>query len=812
MKTRLFALIGMLALSIPNFVRAQASIRGQVLDENGAPVISAKLKIQGTYLMTSTNLNGAYVLNGLKNEETYVLEISQFGFQTITDTILALAPEIVLNYVMRTPEFMTNSVVVAANKISDNTPMTFNNLNREEIEKMNFGQDIPYLLDEIPSSVVSSDAGAGVGYTGIRIRGTDPTRTNVTINGIPVNDSESHGVFWVNMPDFASSVDNIQVQRGVGTSSNGGAAFGAGIHMTTNTVNREAYGEIENAAGSFNTLRHTVRLGTGLINNQFSLDARLSKISSDGYIDRAASDLRAFYISGAWLKENHSLRFNIFSGKEVTYQAWNGVFQDDLATNRRMNSAGMYIDAEGNVQYYDKEVDNYQQTHYQLHYTGRISSKIDHAISLHYTRGLGYYEQFRRNDRFSTYGLTPIQIYNTELDTVQTINRTDLIRRRWLDNHFYGAVYGLTYNDGKGLQITWGASANQYIGDHYGEIIWARFASQSEIRDRYYDNRAIKSEANSYIRANYQRNKWNFFGEVHYRFIDFRFTGNAVVFEEMVLTDQVVNYNFLNPKAGFSYELNKNNNFYFSYAQANREPVRRDFTESTPDSRPLPERLHNIETAHLFQQKKFTLKTTGYFMYYENQLVLNGKINDVGGYTRTNVDQSYRAGIELEAGYKPNKNWHFTGNAAFSRNKIIEHTEFIDNYDDGSQVEERYTNTDIAFSPNLIAGGRVTYSPINNLEISMIGKYVGKQYLDNTQNENRILNPFAYANFRVNYIVKTKVFKEIHLGLLVNNITNSLYENNGYTFSYISEGNFITENYFYPQAGINFLGSVKLRF
>jgi iron complex outermembrane receptor protein len=812
MKTRLFAMVGMLSLSIPNVLWSQSTIRGNVYDENGEPVFAARLKIKGTYLMTTTNLSGAFSFEGLKDDQIYVLEISQIGFQTLTDTIRTSSSELIKNYSLRALEFMTNSVVVSGSKITDNSPMTFNNINREEIEKMNFGQDIPYLLDEIPSSVVSSDAGAGIGYTGIRIRGTDPTRTNVTINGIPINDAESHGVFWVNMPDFVSSVDNIQVQRGVGTSSNGGAAFGAGIHMTTNAVNRDAYAEMENAAGSFRTLRHTLRAGTGLINNQFSMDVRLSKISSDGYIERASSDLRAFYVSGAWLTDKHSLRFNIFSGHEVTYQAWNGVLQEHLASNRRKNTAGMYEDAYGNIRYYDNEVDNYQQTHYQLHYSGHLSKKWNQAISLHYTRGLGYFEQFRRNDRFSTYGLTPIQIYNAELDTIQTINRTDLIRRRWLDNHFYGVVYGLTYNNGKGIQITWGAAANQYIGDHYGEIIWARFASQSEIRDRYYDNTAVKSEANSYIRANYQRDKWDFYGELHYRFIDFRFTGNAVVFEEMVLTEQVVNYNFLNPKAGFSYVLNKNNNFYFSYAQANREPVRRDFTESTPASRPLPERLHNIEIAHLIQQKKFTVKTTGYLMYYVNQLVLNGKINDVGAYTRTNVDQSYRAGVELEAGYKPNKYWHFTGNAAISRNKILSHSEFIDNFDDGSQVEQHFTNTDIAFSPSFITSGRVCYLPIENLEISLIGKFVGKQYLDNTQNEDRVINPFHYANARVNYVIKNKVFKEIHFGLLLNNITNNFYENNGYTFSYIYEGRLITENYYFPQAGFNFLGSIKLRF
>lgn len=811
MKTRLFAFTGMLVLSIPNFW-SQSALTGKISDENQVPIYGAQLKIQGSYLMTISDLNGNYKINNLQEGAKIVLQISQMGYETLVDTLQITQLNQIANFTLRPREYMTNSVVISGSKADDNLPMTFNNIQREDIEKMNFGQDIPYLLDEIPSSVVSSDAGAGVGYTGIRIRGTDPTRTNVTVNGIPLNDAESHGVFWVNMPDFASSVDNIQVQRGVGTSSNGGAAFGAGIHLTTNTVNRDAYGEIENAAGSFNTLRHTLRLGTGLINNQFSLDARLSKISSDGYMDRASSDLRAFYVSGAWLKENHSVRFNIFSGKEVTYQAWNGVFQDDLLNNRRMNSAGQYVDENGNIQYYDNEVDNYQQTHYQLHYNGNLNKKMNHSFSLHYTRGLGYFEQYRANDRFSTYDLTPIQIYDQENDSVLFINRTDLIRRRWLDNHFYGAVYGLNYNNNKGLQLYFGAAANQYIGDHYGEIIWARIASQSDIRDRYYDNRAVKSEANSYIRANYEHKRWNFFGELHYRFIDFRFTGNAVVFEQFTLTNQTVNYHFLNPKAGLSYRINPNNSAYMSYAQANREPVRRDFTESTPDSRPKAERLHNIEAAYLYQRNKITAKSTAYLMYYKDQLVLNGKINDVGGYTRSNVDDSYRLGLELELGYKPNKKWHFTGNAALSRNKILELTEYIDNYDDFTQLEQRFTNTDIAFSPSLIAGFRASYYPIENLEISLLGKYVGQQFLDNTQNTNRSINAFAYSNFRINYVIKNKLFKEIHIGILINNITNSLFENNGYTFSYIYDNELTTENYYYPQAGANFLASLKLRF
>ena len=804
MKTSIFAFIGMAMMAIPIHLKAQHSIKGKVQNEEGEPLTGAQVGIKESFLGTHTGSSGDFEIQGLSNG-TYVVQARFLGYQDFEKTIEIKDGNQEITISLQPTSFMTGDVIVEAVRANERTPTTYNEISKEDLDKSNFGQDLPYLLDETPSTVVTSDAGAGVGYTGVRIRGTDPTRTNVTINGIPVNDAESHGVFWVNMPDFASSVDNLQVQRGVGTSTNGAAAFGASINLQTNELNEKAYAELDNAYGSFNTWRHTIKAGTGLINNKFSMDARLSKISSDGYIDRASSDLKSFYVSGAWHGKKSNLRFNIFGGKEITYQAWNGVFQGDLNDHRRMNSAGAYIDENGEQKYYDNEVDHYQQTHYQLHFSHRFSNKLNLNVSGHYTRGKGYYEQFRRDDDFDTYGLQPVIVAG------DTVVNTDLIRRRWLDNHFYGGVFSLNYTNQKGFNLVWGGGANQYIGDHFGEIIWARYASQSDIRDRYYDNLAVKSEANSYLKATYQWKKLIAFADIQYRFVDFRFEGNAVINEEMTLTDQVVNYHFLNPKAGLMYDFNEKHNLYLSYAMSNREPVRKDFTESTPDSRPNPEQLHNIEFGYRMRYKKLMLNINEYFMYYKDQLVLTGQINDVGGYTRSNVDKSYRLGTEIELGYKPIKYLHFTANAAFSLNKIAEFTEYIDNYDDGTQEVITHKNTDIAFSPNVIAGARISVLPVDDLEISFINKYVGRQFLDNTSNADRQLDGYFVTNFRVNYTLRDVFFKEMTFGFMVNNIFNNLYENNGYTFSYIYGGERTTENYYYPQAGTHFLFHIRLR-
>ena len=827
-------------LCAPGYLFSQNSIYGKITDENGNPLTGATLVILETYKGTFSGNDGAYKLDKIPDGE-FQIKCSFLGYKADTSTVkISGGTDQQLDFSLSPDAFKTEEVIISSTRAGDKTPTTYTNLNKEEIEEANFAQDIPFLMEFTPSAVVTSDAGTGIGYTGIRIRGSDPTRTNVTINGIPINDAESHGVFWVNMPDFASSVDNIQVQRGVGTSTNGAAAFGASLNIQTDRLIEEPYAEVTTAGGSFNTLRNTVKAGTGLINDKFSVDARLSRVSSDGYIDRASANLRSFYLSGAYYGKKDVLRVNVFSGHEVTYQAWNGVSQDQLNEgNRTFNSAGMYFDEDGKQRFYDNEVDNYQQDHYQLHYTRELTSELTFNTSLHYTRGRGYYEQFRQNDSYSTYSLDPVfyggsdvtfsgdsletddgTFYNSSpgTDTTvtigqQMIDRTDLVRRRWLDNHFYGFVGSLNYNNRKGLDITAGWGWNAYDGDHFGEVIWANEAPEAMIRDQYYDNNAFKTEYHGYIKANYQlTEKLSAFVDLQHRGIDYSFEGLNVVNDVIDTTDQNVTFDFFNPKGGLYYELNNRNAFYASYSVANREPVRRDFTESTPESRPMHETLYNLEVGYRLRTKRFFLNANYYLMDYENQLVLTGQINDVGGYTRTNIDDSYRMGIELEGGYRISKKLQFGGNITFSQNKIVEFTEYIDNYDEGGQIETVHENTDIAFSPNIIAAANLTYMPVKGLNISIIPKYVGEQFLDNTSNRDRMIDDYLITNLRVNYNFKTPIFKEVSIGLLVYNALDYTFESNGYTFSYFLGGDMVTQNFYYPQAGRNILLNLTLSF
>jgi iron complex outermembrane recepter protein len=800
MKTRISKIVCLLALSSVFQATAQHSIKGTVTNEEGKSIPEVKVGILKTYSGTYSNEDGEYLLNNI-NQDTVQLRFSLIGYEDQQVQIVFSKNEEEKNIVLKPSARMIEEVQISAVRADNTTPTTYTNLSKEEIQKGNFGQDIPYLMQKTPSTVVTSDAGAGVGYTGIRIRGVDPTRTNVTINGIPLNDAESHGVYWVNMPDFASSTDNIQIQRGVGTSTNGAAAFGSSINIKTDNIQKEAYASLDNSVGSFNTLKNNIKVGTGLIKNQFTFDARVSRIESDGYIDRASSNLNSMYLSGAWIGKKTLIKANLFRGHERTYQAWYGVSQDQLENDRTFN---YYT--------YDNEVDNYNQDHYQLHLTQTINSKMNFNVSGHYTKGYGYYEQYRNDDDFSTYGLEPVILTN------DTINTTDLIRRRWLDNDFYGAVFSLNYSNLKNLKLVWGGAINEYKGKHFGEIIWARSASQSEIRDNYYENDAQKNEMSSYIRGNYKYKKLNTYLDLQVRHIDYSYLGFDESFGEIIELQQDINFTFFNPKAGLTYTFNDKSNVYGSYSVANREPVRNDFVNSTPQSRPKAENLQNVEIGYRYHSKKLFVNTNYYLMNYKDQLILSGEINDVGAYNRINVDQSHRMGVELEFGYMLTKKLSLSGNLTLSSNKIKEFDEYVDNYDnydtEGNMIQDviNHKNTDIAFSPNTIASLGLLYEPIKNLELGLMSKYVGKQYLDNTSNENRKLNEYYLTNLTLNYTFKNLGFKELKIGVLVNNVFDYLYENNGYTFSYVSGGESTTENFYYPQAGRNFLARITLNF
>lgn len=693
--------------------------------------------------------------------------------------------------------YVLSPVEVRAIRAGDKAPFTKTNLRKQEIEKNNLGQDIPFILNQTPSVVVNSDAGNAVGYTGIRIRGTDATRVNVTLNGIPYNDAESQGTFFVDLPDFASSVSSIQVQRGIGTSSNGTGAFGATVSLSTNEFNPKAYGEVNNSYGSFNTWKNTVKAGTGLIDDHFTLDARLSRVSSDGYIDRAASNLQSFYLSGAYTGRRSSLRFNVFSGKEKTYQAWNGVPESLLKTDRTYNSSGTEKPGEP----YDNETDNYRQTHYQLFFNTTAGDHWNFNTAVFLTRGLGYYENYKSGEAFSTYGLPNPVIGGT------TIEETDLVRQKWLDNYFYGQVFSAQYQKDK-QAITLGGGWTVYDGNHHGNVIWAQYGFDNNYQ--YYDLDALKSDLNIYAKWQYQWTKyWNLFTDVQYRHVQHKmdgFANNPTLFINR-------KFDFINPKAGITYSKNGWQG-YFSYALAGKEPNRDDF-EASPVSQPQKETLHDFEAGIEKRTTAFHAAATLYYMLYRDQLVLTGRINDVGAYTRVNVPHSCRAGIELQGSYVFTSWLNAMANLTLSRNKIKSFTEYLDEYDIDfhwvGQQAVSHTQTDIAFAPAVIGGATINILPAKDIELGLLGKYVGKQYLDNTQNESRKLNAFYTQDARVIFTFRNKLFSEWKIIGQINNLFNKKYEPNGYTYAYVYDGSVTADNSYFPMAGTNYMIGLNVK-
>lgn len=682
-----------------------------------------------------------------------------------------------------------NEVFVSAVRVTKESPVTFSNLTKEEIAPRNLGQDIPILMNYMPAVVTTSDAGAGVGYTGIRVRGSDGTRVNVTINGIPYNDSESQGTFWVNMPDFASSTESLQLQRGVGTSTNGAAAFGASLNLLTDAISDEAYGQISSSFGSFNTLRNNLKFSTGMLNDHVEFSGRLSQIGSDGYIDRASSKLKSYFLQSTYRNDKTLIKALLFGGQEKTYQAWNGVDAETLAKDRTFNSAGMYTDANGEIQFYDNEIDNYKQDHFQLHWNQKISEHWDTNLAFHYTRGRGFFEQFKEDADFADYGLEPMVVDG------QDVNTTDLIRRKWLNNNFYGTVFSANYTQ-DGLKVILGGGWNKYEGEHYGEIIWAQYASNSSIRDRYYDDDANKSDFNVFTKAIYDfTDQWKLFGDLQYRRVGYYTYG-----DETGLVDD--DFNFFNPKAGITYLLNPNNSFYFSYARANREPNRDDYENGSPK----PEKLNDFELGWRYVSPAMQVNSNVYYMRYKDQLVLTGELNDVGSPQRANVGDSYRLGLEVDANFHFGNHFFLRPNIALSTNKNVD---FLFEKDG---VLQDLGNTNISFSPDIVFGNIFTYKPLEDLQISLLTKYVGKQYMGNIDSEGSVLDAYTTTDLNVQYSITTDSFmKSIVISGLVNNIFNAQYVSNGYFYTYDDDysnpGTITTVEGagYYPQAGINFL-------
>ncbi|MEM6377542.1 MAG: TonB-dependent receptor [Bacteroidota bacterium] len=789
--------------------QAQNSIQGKIINTKNQTLTDVAVVLNPGNQGQTTDDQGNFSFSNL-SEGTYNLQFSILGYasQEMKVQVGAQASQS-LNITLQPTAYAMDEMVVQATRAREKTPMAYTNVDKEDLETQNLGQDIPFLLRWTPSAIVTSDAGAGIGYTGIRIRGTDPTRINVTINGIPLNDSESQGVFWVNMPDFASSTESVQVQRGVGTSSNGGAAFGATINLNTGKVEEEASASINTSVGSFNTFRRNVQFSTGVLKDRFSIEGRLSKINSDGYIDRASSDLTSYYLSAAYLADRTMLRFNTFSGHEITYQAWNGVPADlvEDRETRTFNSAGLEKEDEP----YENEVDNYRQTHYQMHLNHQFAPNTTGNLSFHYTQGMGFFEQYRADEDLADYGFTEID---------QGDFRPDLVRRRWLDNDFYGTVFSLNVNPSK-YNFTLGGGYNIYEGRHFGEVIWSELATGLSPEEPYYDNDARKTDFNLYGKLSYPfSTQLEGFLDLQVRQIDYEFLGFDVNGNNVTQDDQLT---FFNPKFGFYYDFGQNTSAYASFGVANREPNRNDYVESTINSRPRPERLYDTELGFTQNWKKAAFTANAYYMYYRDQLALNGQLNDVGAFTRTNIDESYRLGLELNAGYQLSDAWRIDAGGTLSRNKVVAFDEFIDVFlDDGGseQALVQHENTDLSFSPNVIASLGLTWAPFAGKEgmenkdfnMSLLSKYVGQQYLDNTSDENNVIDAYFFSDFRLNFTLTDVLTKEIGITLLVQNVFDALYETNGWSYRFRSGGETFVDRGYYPQATRNFLLGLNLKF
>jgi iron complex outermembrane recepter protein len=783
-------------LSIAPSLLAQ-TIRGSVCDaQTRSPLEGASIQQKNTSSGTLSQVRGMFELV-LDRQAPIVLVVRHLGYETKELDLQEFDLTLTIDLCLNPTRFKGEEVVVQAVRADAGSAVTHSNMSKSQIEERNTGRDLPFLLQSLPSVVTTSDAGAGIGYTGMRIRGVDQARINVTINGIPLNDPESHEVFWVNMPDFASSVESIQVQRGVGTSTNGSAAFGASVNIQTKAVSDQPYGSVTTALGSFNTRRVNAQLGTGLLEGMWSLDGRLSTTQSDGYIDRAFSDLNSWFVTGARSGKRSLLKMNVFSGKERTYQAWNGVPEELLSSNRRYNEFT-----------YDNQTDNYRQTHLQLHYTAELHPKVNLHSALHYTRGLGFYEEFRENDRLSRYGISDIVIEG------QTITRTDLIRRRWLDNHFYGTVGSVEVGASDKVDITLGGAFNMYDNDHYGEVIWARFAGNSTIRQRYYNNNGYKKDGSGFLKGSYALStSIELFGDLQLRRIHYDFLG---LDNDGAQLDQSVDYRFFNPKTGINIQITPSSRAYLGFGISHKEPTRKEFTESSPSSRPKAERLNNLEIGWRLEKDHLRFGASGYWMDYENQLIPTGQINDVGSYTRSNVKDSYRLGLELDAQWQAHRSIQVGGSLGVSRNRIPSYVEYVDVYQGWDWIGQEAINwgsRPISFSPSVVAGSTIQWNPWRDLSLKLDTRYISRQYLDNTGTSSRSLDPYSFFDLNTSYRFKVPGFvQHLHLQASLLNLTNRLYESNGYTFGWIQDEERLSYNYYYPQAGRHFMIQLGIQF
>jgi iron complex outermembrane receptor protein len=767
-------------------------IQGIVFDqETKSPLWGASISVKGSPKGNVTDAKGQFKLSASVSE---VLLVSFVGYEP-AEIAAAQASKILL----KKSNFLQDEVVVRATRADENSAMAYSNMSAADLGKSNVGQDIPMLLNFTPSIVTTSDAGAGVGYSGIRIRGSDATRVNVTINGIPVNDSESQGTYWVNMPDFASSVNSVQIQRGVGTSTNGAGAFGGSVNMQTNSYEPKAYGEVNVSGGSFRTLKTTLKVGSGLLGGKFTVDGRLSRIVSDGYIDRASSNLQSAYVSAGYFGKKSFVRLNYFVGKEKTYQSWYGTpesringsetaMQDYIDRNYLSAADADNLFKSGrtyNYYTYANQTDNYSQDHVQLITNHRLSEAWNLDLNAHYTYGRGYYEEFKPSAVLLDYG-------------IQSLATVDLVRRKWLDNDFYGSIFALNYTGSQKFKFTFGGAWNRYIGRHFGVF-------QDPLPGtEWYGSRSQKTDLTFYAKTNVVLSDyWNAYVDLQYRTVGHLMQGAA---DKFVVLANDNTYSFFNPKFGLTHLISDQSKVYASISAGSKEPSRQDFVDNST-SAPRPEYLQDYELGYQRLGSKYAFQLNGYFMDYQDQLVLTGAVNSVGEAIRTNAVSSYRLGVEASLNYQISKRLLWNGNITLSQNRIQNFKEKITDYDTYDQVVINHGNTDIAYSPSVIAGNTLTFAT-GSFEASLLSKYVGKQYLDNTSNEARSIKAYTTQDIRLKYTIK----KGPAFTLLLNNVLNEMYSSNGYTYSYRYAGKTTTENFYYPQAGFNFLLGASIRF
>lgn len=807
MKNLLFFLLpvafsGFLALNVTG-----QSLAGKVTDINGEPLAGASVIVEGTFQGVLTDAGGNYLIDGLKAGSQRI-RYSFIGYETQSREI-NLTGDAREDVSLKPKAIITDDVIISATRAGDRTPLAYSNVTGGVLEKQNSGQGIPYLLSLTPSFVETSESGNGIGYTSLRIRGTDASRINVTIDGIPLNDPESQQVFWVDLPDLASSVDNIQVQRGVGTSSNGAGAFGASINIQTKGIENEPFAEINSAAGSFGTFRNSITAGTGLLKDRFAFQMRYSDLRSDGYVERTGSEHNSAFFSALYRTGKSLIKANVILGKEKTGIGWWGVPKEILEVNRLYNPAGEYTDEYGIVRYYDNETDNYTQNHYQLIFSRRMNDYLSLQSALHYTWGKGYYEEFREDAGYSKYGLPPVSIGGINFD------ETDIVRRKWMANDFYGLVYSLNYKKDK-LDAKIGGGMNLYSGDHYGRIIWMRHPGSAESNHQWYFNNGEKREASLYGKADYSLSEQlSVFGDLQYRFVNYSLRGED---DDLKDIGQSHSFSFFNPKAGLFYRLSSGQEAFLSLSVANREPTRTDFKEAAGDSEatPRPERLYDLEAGYVFRSARSSVGLNLYGMYYRDQLVPTGELSNVGYSIMTNVEKSYRIGAEITAGFKPSGSIGLDMSLTISSNKIVNFLEHYIDYNTTDWSEEYRSNNlgtvDIAYSPSITGSSDLYANILPPLKVHLISKYVGRQYFDNTMNSERMLDPYFVSNAMIDFEPALKSLRGASLQLLVTNIFNVKYESNAYGGNWFEDGQEKTWAYYFPQAGTGFMLRLGLKF